>query len=208
MKRGILGGVLVVAILTLCIGPDIAWAEDTSSRIYQLESQVDDLALSSHSHSGQSSTQYYSVSSRSHGYVSNMMPAEVDDGDHFANADTGVWWDGLSPSGIDSTHNGVVFLPVQLPMGAVITEFGIVYYDEIADPHPVKAWLRRTPEKKNIATIASTGDAFTPQYTWTTSIDPFAATVDNSSYSYHIRVAIKGGLDMAIISAMVGYKMP
>jgi hypothetical protein len=41
MKRGISCGVLVVAILTLCIGPNIVWAEDTSSRIYEIESRVD-----------------------------------------------------------------------------------------------------------------------------------------------------------------------
>lgn len=43
MKRGFSCGVFVLVILALCIGPDITWAEDTSSRIYNLESRVDDL---------------------------------------------------------------------------------------------------------------------------------------------------------------------
>ena len=43
MKRRISCGVLVLAFLTICLGPSITWAEDTSSRIYNLESRIDDL---------------------------------------------------------------------------------------------------------------------------------------------------------------------
>ncbi len=167
-----------------------------------------DFALASHSHSSQSSTQYISVSFLGGGYNWNMAKVAVDDDDNFANADTSMWWEGLSPSLIDSTYRGVVYADIQLPDGATITEYGMVYYDEIGDSHTVFSQLRKTPEKKGIATIRSTGIAFTPQYAWTTSIDPAVAVVDNSSYSYHIRAQMQGGLDMAVISAMVGYVIP
>jgi hypothetical protein len=148
---------------------------------------------------------YISVTFLGGGYNWNMAKVAVDDDDNFANADTSMWWEGLSPSLIDSTFRGVVYADVQLPDGATITEYGTVYYDEIGDSHTVFSQLRRTPEKKGIATIRTTGIAFTPQYAWTTSIDPAVAVVDNSSYSYHIRAQMQGGLDMAVISAMVGY---
>ena len=173
--------------------------------------EASSFALSSHSHNSSSSTQYYSVSSTFHGFIHQMEFLMVSDEEHFANADTSVWWVGLSPSGIDSTSRGVVYMPVDLPTGAMITEFGIVYYDERVDSWPVKAKLRRTPEYEkinNIANIESTETDFIPQYAWTTSIDPLAATVDNSTYSYYIRAQLQGGVDLAIISGMVGYKLP
>jgi hypothetical protein len=43
MKRELLYGVLASVILILVMGPNVIWAEDTSSRIYNLENQVDDL---------------------------------------------------------------------------------------------------------------------------------------------------------------------
>lgn len=172
-------------------------------------SDAADYALLGHTHdvSEITGSGHVSVSFLGGGYNWNMSKVAVDDDDNFANADTGVWWEGLSPSLIDSTYRGVVYADIQLPDGATITEYGMVFYDEIGDSHTVFSQLRRTPEKTGIALIKSTGIAFTPQYAWTTSIDPTAAIVDNSSYSYHIRAQMQGGLDMAVISAMVGYVM-
>ena len=43
MKRRVSCGVLLSAFLTICMGPNITWAGDSSSRIYNLESRIGDL---------------------------------------------------------------------------------------------------------------------------------------------------------------------
>ena len=52
MIRVISSLVIVLAILALCMGPNIAWARDTNSRIYQLESRVENLENYSHTEYG------------------------------------------------------------------------------------------------------------------------------------------------------------
>jgi hypothetical protein len=133
----------------------------------------------------------------------------------YANANPSVWWYGraLPPSTFSSDY-AVIILPIQLPDGATITEFGLIYYDENEDAYPVKSKLTRVPGdpgggKFTIASINSVVSSDVPEYAWTTNIDPTMAVVDNSNYSYLVRgnLYYQAVPDTALISAIVGYEM-
>ena len=134
----------------------------------------------------------------------------IDEQEQFANADTSVCWEGVIFSSMDTAEEKI-WVPVQLPDGATITGFQIVYYDERDDGFGVRAQLRRNisfGKDFPFASITSTGISYMPQYAYTTSIDPDFAVVDNSLYSYGIRGKLYGGTDTVLISAMVKYEFP
>jgi hypothetical protein len=178
-----------------------------------------DFALSSHSHSGISATQYVSVSmvagvsgnqDRTTIKAQNFWDPINDEYGQFANADTSVWWEGRANVG---PTNDNIYVPVQLPNGATIVEFGFVYYDESDDTITVNAALRQSVGYVTLVRIKPTGIANVPQYAWTTSISPTYALVNNTLNSYHIRCNISAPAvpfvpDVAVISAIVGYKLP
>lgn len=213
MKRGLWVGVSVLAIMVVYMGPGTVWAEDTSSRIYQLESRIE--ALESQV---QESTGYVSVSFMTgwerYGPGTTIMVENmwtIDQQYQFANADTSLCWEGRTATSWDPADRAGIYLPIQLPQGATITEFQLVYYDERDDEIGIKGTLRRsisTGVDFAFVFLKSTGISYTPQVVSTTSIDPEFAVVDNSLYSYSIRANFYGGTDVVAISAIVKYELP
>jgi hypothetical protein len=176
-----------------------------------------DFADSSHTHSEVKSG-YVSVSFMT-GWDRTSKPAtrrainiwSIDDPSQFANADTSFLWEGRMSLSADTTSSSTVYVPIQLPDGATITEFQLVYYDEKDDGIGIRSSLRRSPSFGPVLTgalIDSTGISYAPQYANTT-IEPVFAVVDNSLYSYCIRGDVYGGgTDTVLISAMVQYDLP
>ena len=183
MKR-IMLGVLAIMIVTICTGPDIVFAKDTSSRIYKLEKRVDVLESQSQNKTGYASVSFISGWDRSGSgttmHVENMWT--IDEQHQFANADTSFCWEGRMSTGMDPTIYSGVYVPIQLPHGATIKELQLVYYDEADDGIGVSVALRRslsTGVDFAFAGFKSTGISYTPQYASITSIDPDFAVVDN-----------------------------
>lgn len=213
MKRRLTCVIFLSAILTLCMGPNIAWADDTSSRIYNLESRVEALESQAQETTGYVSVSFLTGWDRSGSgttrAVENMWT--IDEQSQFANADTSFCWEGKMSTSWDPTTYSGIYVPIQLPHGATITEFQLVYYDEKDDGIGVRAALRRsisTGVDFAFAFLKSTGISYTPQVASITSIDPNFAVVDNSLYSYSIRTNLFGGTDTVAISAMVKYELP
>ena len=176
-----------------------------------------DFALASHSHSSSSTTQYVSVSFITGVPMTNFWDETTktanvwSDGDRFANADTSVMWVGRTAYYASTSHYQPFYVPVQIPHGAVVVEFGILYYDETAGVPELRSYLERTlgsPDGLKIAKVYGTTADIVPQYAWTTSVDPVAAVIDNTLYSYDIRGQVYGQEPMALLSAFVGYQMP
>jgi hypothetical protein len=121
-----------------------------------------------------------------------------------ANADTTVSWNGVA---LGLGGNANVYVPIQIPDGAIITEFGITAYDELDDAYPAKAWLKRSPggpsNRTTMASVETTETAFVPQTVSTTDIEPSTVMVDNSIFGYVIRADLKTGADLAYISAYI-----
>lgn len=180
-------------------------------------SDSSDFALSSHSHSSSSTTQYISVSFlpgvpiNAFYAQSNKISNIWSDGDQFANADTSIVWVGRSAIYATTTSYIPLYVPVQIPHGANVVEFGILYYDEIPGDPTIVSYLQRTlgsPDGLRLATVRGTVADIVPQYAWTTSINPVTKMIDNTSYGYHIRGQVYGQEPMALLSAFVGYVMP
>lgn len=149
---------------------------------------------------------------RESGKVTNIWDPISGDLDQFANADTSVWWVGRSAAYSHPSGQYVpIYLPVQLPDGAVVVKFGILYYDETGgDPTKSLAYLQRTrgdPSGLRIATIKRAGGSPQLQYAWTTNINPDRAVIDNSTQGYHIRANLYGGEPTAVLTAFVAYEM-
>jgi hypothetical protein len=222
--------------LVLSVGVVQADPEENSSRIQNLEIRVDnveiqtqnpdadtldgldstDLALSGHNHAGTSSTQYLSFSFLG-ATESCTVPVynfweSIDEYDQFATADTSVMWMGRSAVYSPSfTWSCNIFIPVQLPDGAVVVEFGMLYYDETDGDPAIRASLQRTmgdPLGMTIAKIIPSGDSALPQYAWSTSVNEARSMIDNTRFGYHIVGHLWGGENMALLSAFVGYEMP
>lgn len=141
--------------------------------------------------------------------VSNHFDT-IDDWNQFANADTSFWWEGRAlPSYLDSSVSTAVFVPIQLPDGAIIDEFGLIYYDEKDDAYPVKAWLRRNVGKpRTVAKLTTLTASYAPQTISTVEIRDVLEVVDNSKSSYSIKAELYGGADTAVLSAFVKYYYP
>ena len=146
------------------------------------------------------------------GKITNIWDPIGGDEDQFANADTSVWWVGRSAAySAPSGQKVPIYMPVQLPDGAVVTGFGIQHYDELGgDPTKSLAYLQRNLGDSSglrLATIRRGGWSRRPQYRWTSDINPERAVIDNSRYGYHIRVNLSGGESTAILTAFVEYEM-
>jgi len=134
----------------------------------------------------------------------------LEDWNQFANADTAFWWEGRAlPSYYDSTVSTKVYVPIQLPNGAIIDEFGLIYYDEKDDAFPVAARLRRNVGKpRTVAAVTTLTTSYTPQTISTVEIREDLEVVDNAGSSYSIQGVLYGGADTALISAFVKYYFP
>jgi hypothetical protein len=227
--------------LVLSVGVAQADPEENSSRIQNLETRVDnleiqgqnpdadtldgfdstDFALSGHNHAGNSSTQYLSFSflggtANCSEHVYNIWAPIDDVYMQFANADTSVGWMGRS-----SLYSGcygcscAVFIPVQLPDGADVVEFGMSYYDETVGDPAISASLMRNMDAPDVGDPGATlvkikppGGPHLPQYAWSPCVKGARCVIDNTRFGYHIKGNLWGGESMALISAFVGYKMP
>ena len=131
----------------------------------------------------------------------------IDEQNQWANADTSLWWEGRTmPATATSLESAHLFIPIQLPDGATITELGAIIYDEKDDGQGTRVTLRRSVGNDGVAGVNSTQLSLRPQYISTTNINPASAVVDNSTYSYHIRGNLYGESDIVLISAFVKYE--
>ena len=217
---------LPVLVLSVAFLASTAWSEgignawgDQSSRIAHLEEAIVDLQGQIDALPGPQNSGYLSISflagvdawpSTATGKVANIWY----DVDQFANADTSHYWQGRSAYyTAPFVEKQPVYLAVQLPDEAVVTDFGLLYYDETGgDPTPSLAYLRRNPGDSSGAILARIirrdEGSLQPHSAWTSDIHPDRAVIDNSTYSYYIRGNLRGGEPLAFLSAFVRYEMP
>ncbi len=146
--------------------------------------------------------------------VTNMWDTINDDLTRFANADTSEWWVGRSAfySSFVPGEKAPIYVPVQIPDGAVVVKFGLLYYDEDGgDSTESMAYLQRISGDSSglrLATIYRAAVGSTQlQHDWTTNINPDRAVIDNSAYGYHIRGVLRAWQPTALLAAFVEYEM-
>lgn len=188
-----------------------------------------DFAASTHGHTGPLSSGYVSVPfmpSWNFGDVEPFYgprvrrvfcywagPPEMHYQMNGAYCDTSVLWSGWKSIESTTTVESRFFTPVQLPDGATITSFQFWAYDN--DPtYDGHVALRHSGPRpwgtaggSTIPTPVYTGGSDNvPRLFSAASINPAVAIVDNSSGSFYLDAVLRGGTDVVLISAVIGYQ--